>query len=235
MCTSYNGNETNTAVCDSTLFNSKNNCIIKSLENAILVSNSEKIMIEDGTHNEDLPVHTVDNVQNELGPGTHRILPKKNFNIRCLHTAFYVDKRFYDLGETKSVNLELNHTVFHSDYSTITGIFDMLAHDLTDQKNFMGSIKKFNDSNLLEMAQIVADRSLKLKYIPNSFHNKFYKYGLPIVCATTLLLIIFLIVKSLYRTCKWAYQDFKYRISTIACKCCPRSRRDSEKFEDYEA
>jgi hypothetical protein len=70
------GNESNTAVCDSTIFSSKNNCIIKSLENAILVSNSEKIMIEDGTHNEDLPVHTVDNVQNELGPGTHRILPK---------------------------------------------------------------------------------------------------------------------------------------------------------------
>ena len=229
------GNETNTAVCDSTLFNSKNNCIIKSLENAILVSNSEKIMIEDGTHNEDLPVHTVDNVQNELGPGTHRILPKKNFNIRCLHTAFYVDKRFYDLGETKSVNLELNHTVFHSDYSTITGIFDMLAHDLTEQRDFVGSIKHFNDSNLMEMAQIVADRSLKLKYIPNSFHNKLYKYGLPIVCATTLLLILFLIIKSFYRTCKWAYEDFKYKMSKISCKCCPRNHRDSGEYEDYEA
>ena len=111
----------------------------------------------------------------------------------------------------------------------------MLAHDLTDQKNFMGSIKKFNDSNLLEMAQIVADRSLKLKYIPNSYHNKLYKYGLPIVCATTLLLILFLIIKNFYRTCKWAYEDFKYKMSKIACKCCLRNHQDSQEFEDYEA
>ena len=220
------GNETNTAVCDSTLFNSKNNCIIKSLENAVLVSNSETIRIEDMMHNEDLPVHTIDNVQRQLGPGTHRILPKNNFNIRCLHTAFYVDKRFYDLRETKSINLELNHTIFHSDYSTITGIFDMLAHDLEDQKNFIGSIKQFNDTNLLEMAQIIADRSLKIKYIPNSFHNKLYKYGLPTVCATTVLLIIIFLVKTFYRTIKWAYKDLRYRISTLSCNCCPRYPSD---------
>jgi hypothetical protein len=91
------------------------------------------------------------------------------------------------------------------------------------------------------MAQIVADRSLKLKYIPNSFHNKLYKYGLPIVCATTLLLILFLIIKSFYRTCRWAYKDlkykmiFKYKMSKISCKCCPRNPRDSGEYEDYEA
>ena len=74
-----------------------------------------------------------------------------------------MDKRFYNLEKTKSVNLELNHTVFHSDDSTITGIFDMLAHDLQEQTKFIGSIKKFNDTNLLEMAQIVADRYQKIE------------------------------------------------------------------------
>ena len=225
------GNQTNTAVCDSTLFNSKNNCIIKSLENAVLVSNSETINIEDMMHNEDLPVHTVDNVQKQLGPGTHRILPKNNFNIRCLHTAFYVDKRFYDLEETKSVNLELNHTVFHNDYSTITGIFDMLAHDLQEQTKFIGSIKKFNDTNLLEMAQIVADRSLKIKYIPNSFHNKLYKYGLPTVCATTVIFILYGLIKTFYKTLRWVFQELRYQISTISC--CPRNSGDFDM--DYEA
>ena len=226
------GNQTNTAVCDSTLFSSLNNCIIKSLENAVLVSNSETIQIEDKMHNEDLPVHTVDNVQKRLEPGTHRILPKHNLNIRCLHTAFYVDKRFYDLEETKSVNLELNHTVFHGDYSTITGIFEMLAHDLQDQKKFIGSIKQFNDTNLLEMAQIVADRSLKIKHIPNSFHNKLYKYGLPTVCATTLLLIIFFLVNTFYKTIRWFYEDVKFKMSKFSCNCCPRNPGDNDM--DYE-
>ena len=76
----------------------------------------------------------------------------------------------------------------------------MLAHDLQEQTKFIGSIKKFNDTNLLEMAQIVADRSLKIKYIPNSFHNKLYKYGLPTVCATTLIFILYCLIKTFYKT-----------------------------------
>ena len=186
-----------------------------------------KIVINELAQNMELPVHTIERENNVIFEGTHRIQPTKNANIRWSHTSFYINKMFYNQYQTKAVNFTMKGEIMHSDYSVPKGLFDMLDNTMKEQSRHIKSITKFNDTNLMEMAKIIQDLHYKAPYVSSEYHRKFYKYSIPIIIASTGMIMIYLAIKAGYRSIRWSYLELKYKLSNCTC-CCKEEDNASE-------
>ena len=186
-----------------------------------------KIVINEVAQNMELPGYTIERENNVIFEGTHRIQPTKNANIRWSHTSFYINKMFYNQYQTKAVNFTMKGEIMHSDYSVPKGLFECWTIQWRNKASTSSQLQNFNDTYLMEMAKIIQDLHYKAPYVSSEYQRKFYKYSIPILIASTGMIMIYLAIKAGYRSIRWSYLELKYKLSNCTC-CCKEEDNASE-------
>ena len=213
-------NDTEITSCKLEYFQSQNNCVIKSLESTVLISNTKPISLDSGGFDSSLPVHTIHGTDKSITAGVHRLNPTKNLNLRCKSSSFFVNKIFYKKGEEIVVNITTNQEILHSDFSEFQTYMTLLGNNRKIMDEHVESIEKFGNPQMLQIASRASELNAKLPIISSSTSNKLQTYVMPIFAIMGGLMSAILVIK-----CVW--DPLKKIICFVKCTSICKRRPDA--------